>query len=204
MCMMNGQSVCVSVAVGYELLVEHTSQKPNLWLAVLPNESTLCGKQLPPCGPSFLRLVPSEHSHTSVGKFRFIHMLRSSYTSRKQTYLFHNMVKKFTARTWRQSLDQSFQWGNAFYLEGDQHEERMEDGLGSCPAGWLRLQWRWLDLRKQKSSGRQPALNAAKSVRLQKIPASCLINLCLVLVWKKKIWSLLVTWKLSFYPEGRL
>lgn len=82
--------------------------------------------------------------YASVWKFKFIHILRNSCTARKQTYLFHNLVEKFTAWTQRQQLDQSFQQRIAFYLEGDQHKERMEDELRSCPTSRLRLLWSWL------------------------------------------------------------
>lgn len=56
------------------------------------SESTLCDNQLPQNRPSLQwpQNQARAQKHTSVKKFKFIHMLRSSYTNRKQTYLIDN------------------------------------------------------------------------------------------------------------------
>lgn len=74
---------------------------------------------------------------------------------RSKTYLFRNLVEKFTAWRRRQQLDQSFQQGNAFYSDGERHEERMEDGFGSCPAKLAEVAVELAGLKEAQSSGRR-------------------------------------------------
>lgn len=78
--------------------------------------------------------------HTNAGKFEFHSRVQQllHHTNGNQTkHTCSTVVKKFTGGTRGQQLDQSSQQGSTFYLEVDQHKQRMDAGFRSRRTGCL-------------------------------------------------------------------